>query len=773
MRRTVRASRIAHRDLKPANVLVTRSGLKVLDFGLAKLVAGPTVGSGAASGDAPTALSIEGAISGTLYYMAPEQLQGKDVDTRADIFAFGCVLYEMLTGKRAFDGPDAASVIAGVMQRPAPSLDGVGTPALDRILQRCMEKDADERWQNVRDLKWELNRALQQDAPVKEEARASHAWPWIAATAACGLALTAISLLHFREKKPALPEIMRFQIHLPANTRFESGGALTLSPDGRHIAFPAISAEGTHIYVQDFDGGLARPLTNTAISGATPPFGWSPDSAYISYSAFNPKVSKVELATGTVEDICDKPGPAIGGAWNRAGILIFGGTTTGLWRVSASGGIAERLTQLDPARRELNHQLPIFLPDGKHYLYLANAMERSQSGIFVRSLDDAPGQPSKLVVRTEFSGAFVSGTDANHSWLLYLHGTSLLAQEFDIQKLSLMGDPVTLPARVGTAYETALFAASRSLLVYRTAGATHQVQLTWVDGKTGKELKRVGEPGALFMPALSPDQKRVAYVKEDENGRRDIWVLDLERGGNLRLTFGGGLNDRPVWSPDSTEIAFTRLVDNASWQIYRRRADGVGSEQLLLRIPGESVHPTDWSRNGFLLFDRSKSSAFSKEMIGMLPLKGGSPVMFSTNSDLNENQARFSADGHYVAYNSSETGRNEIYVRTFPLDSGGQPEGKWLISTSSGRVAEWSRDGKRLTWVYNGAIWAANVDTSHGFHTGAPELLYPVGEAVDAAVRLTEKGQSLLLKPVGERQDDPINVVVNWMSVLNKGTATR
>jgi serine/threonine protein kinase len=763
---------IAHRDLKPANILVTKSGIKVLDFGLAKLVTGPQTHSGTTSADAPTALSIEGTISGTLYYMAPEQLQGKDVDTRADIFAFGCVLYEMLTGKRAFDGPDAASVIAGVMQRPAPSVEGDVPSALSRILQRCLEKDADDRWQNVRDLKWELSRALDQpDAPVKEKVRS---WPWIAATAICGVALAAISAFHFREKSPAPPDLMRFQIRLPPNVRLELGGTVSLSPDGRHIAFPAGSNEGYRIYVQDLDGNPARPLINTAVSNASPPFGWSPDSAYISYSNFGPKVSKVEIATGSVEDICDKPGPAIGGAWNRAGTLIFGSTTTGLWRVAASGGTAERLTQLDAARREISHQLPIFLPDGKHYLYLANSSERSQSGILVRSLDDAPGRSSKLLVRTEFGGAFVQGTEAKKGWLLYLHGTSLLAQELDIEKLSLIGDPVTLPAKVGTAYQTALFSVSPSLLVYRAAGANHQVQLTWVDAKTGKEVKRVGEPGMTSLPALSPDQKRVAYVKDDENGRRDIWVLDLERGGSIRLTFGGGTSDRPVWSPDGTEIAFARSVNNATWQIYKRRADGVGSERLLLQIPGESVHPTDWSRSGFMLFDRSKSPSFSKEMIGMLSLKdGGAPVMFSTNPDLNENLARFSPDGHYIAYHSTETGTGEIYVRTFPLDPGGQPEGKWLISTSSGRIPEWSRDGKKLTWFYNAAIWSADVDISHGFHAGTPVPLYSTGDSVDDAVRLTEKGQSLLLKPVVEGIDDPINVVVNWTSILNKAGARR
>ncbi len=542
----------------------------------------------------------------------------------------------------------------------------------------CLEKDSSKRLRDIADARPWLGSGI---LPAQETGvvAAQPVQPrktgpgrqrgWQLATAAALLAAAGIGAIHFREKPAPPPDVMRFQIRLPEGAKFEPGGTLTLAPDGRHIAFPGITPEGFRIFIQDLDGGAARALTNPRISSATPPFSWSPDSAYIAYSAAGTTVSKVEVASGVVETICVKPGPAIGGAWGRDGTLIFGSTTTGLWRVASSGGTAVPLTRLDTARRETSHEQPFFLPDGKHYLFLAVSSEGAKSGIFARSLDDAPEKPSRLVLSTGFGARFVPSPDPKSGWLLYLRGGALIAQPFDPEMLSLRGNPATLPAKVGTAYQTALFSASAGVLVYRSGGANQRVQLTWVDGKTGKDLGTAGEAGAISEPRLSPDEKRVAYLKEDENLRKDIWILDLERGSSARLTFGG-MHDLPVWSPDNSEIAYaSRESDksNTLWQIFRRKADGSGPEELVLKLPGESVFPTDWSQDGrFLMLIRSGLASGNRETLAALPLgKGAMPIPLSRTTAFTETLGQLSPDGHYLAYYSNENRQNRSLRSNF------------------------------------------------------------------------------------------------------------
>ena len=584
----------------------------------------------------------------------------------------------------------------------------------------------------------------------------------------CAVFAVVLAFVHFHEKPLPPPDLMRFQIRLPEGVKFETSGTLTFAPDGRHVAFPAITSEGYRIFVQDLNGGASRELTNTRISNASPPLGWSPDSAYIAYSAAGTTVSKVQVASGVVTDVCVKPGPAIGGAWNRDGTLIFGSTNAGLWRVPAAGGTATRLTRLNPSRRETAHALPMFLPDGKHYLFFSMSAEREKSGIFARSLDDAIEKPSNFVVATEFGARFVAGPDPKSGWLLYLRDGALLAQPFDAVKLSLTGSPSPLPAKVGTAFQTALFSASPSALVYRDGEANQRVQLTWVDGKTGKNLGTAGEPGIITSPRLSPDERRVAYLKDGESLQRDVWVLDLERGSSTRLTFGG-TQDEPVWSPDSSEVAYSRRLNDGTYQIFKTKADGSGPEEPVLKLPREQLFPADWSRDGRFLIFKSVGTGPARVSLSALPLgKNAAPIRLSGTGDFSEGQARLSPDGHYLAYYSNETGRFEIYVRTFAPDPGPQPAGKWAISNNGGMSPEWSADGKKLVWNFGQVVYAASIDTARGFHAGVPERLYSYTGSRGHAATLTSKGQGLLLKPVDAQADEPMNVLVNWTSAIKR-----
>ena len=458
----------------------------------------------------------------------------------------------------------------------------------------------------------------------------------------------------------------------------------------------------------------------------------------------------------------------MGGSWNRQGVIIFGSNTTGLWRVSANGGKAVPLTHLDPARQEREHELPSFLPDGRHYLYLAISTDPAKSAIYAASLDDPPGKPPVRILSTENGVRFVPGAGNGPGWLLFMRDGSLMAQFFDPLKLALIGNPRPIPARVGIAYQTPLFAATPDLLAYRSGGSRN-AQLTWVDGKTGKPVGTAGEPGMISSARLSPDETRVVYAKENEDNHTDLWILDLARGGNTRLTFGGADSDYPVWSPDGSEVVFARFSAGA-WEILRKRADGSSAETLVLR-ESQSLRPQNWSKDGrFLLFTRSNSAGSSVESIAVLPMdKGSQPFPFSANhKTATETGAQFSPDGRFVAYVSDETGRTEVYVRPFSPSPGAQPEGKWMVSTQGARLAEWSPDGARLLWVSLNPVnvMSAAVNTAHGFQAGVPELLYPAERAVGGCRLLTRRGQGLQLVATGQQGDEPISLVMNWASLL-------
>jgi Tol biopolymer transport system component len=754
---------IIHRDLKPANILVTPDGvIKVLDFGLARPAASQADNAATTTG--------AGIILGTAGYMAPEQARGKVLDKRADIWAFGVLLYEMSTGKRLFAGETAADTLATVVTKD-PDLSAVPV-RLRRLVRSCLQKDPKNRLRDIGDWSAHLDDASFPAAGAGPRKRSALLWAIAAGVLAAG-----VVAVGFRGK-PVPAASYAVKLHLANNFSVEPSGDVVLSPDGRHAVFPGFGPDGYTLFIQDFDGSEARPVPGAKLNQSSPPSFWSPDSRYAVFSARGTTIQKIDVTSGLITDICEKPGPMVGGSWNPDGVIIFGSTTTGLWRAPAGPGNAIPLTRLDKTRREIAHQLPMFLPDGKHFIYLTVSADSAQSGIYAASLDDGPNTPPRQIVSAQFNARFVPGENARHSWLLYLRDGDLVAQAFDANGLALTGRPQPLPLHVGMAYNTALFSAAPDVLASRSDTGNAGRQFTWVDLKTGQPAGTVGavEPIGHYA-SLSPDETRVAWTKETADFHHDIRVLDVSRGTSILLTSGD--SDDPVWSPDGRQIAFARNVDGV-WQIQRKPADGSGTEQLLLREP-ESIRPLSWSRDGkFLLYEVSAHGTFERSEIGVLPLDGvlpsdgnkraTRPFRFSVTPGVTRGltDAAFSPDGRYIAYQSDETGTQEVYVRSFSpgADAGNAP--KWLISNAGGHAPAWSPDGRKLYWRSLSAthlLMEADVETAHGFHASAPMKLLDWGPAQGEYV-IISRGRALLAFPLDPLAGQTIDVLFNWRSLL-------
>src|ERR1700680_2244857 len=519
---------ITHRDLKPANILVTKAGIKLLDFGLAKLGTSG-IGQAPKPDDATLTMALTGKneIVGTLYYMSPEQLQaqatGQEIDARSDIFSFGLVLYEMLTGKRAFEGSSPASVIAAIMERPAPSIADTAPAALDRVLKRCLEKDPDNRWQTARDLKAELEWiASAPDAETTTPAKSRLSpLPWVVASLFL-LATVGLSYVHFRETSPAAL-LARLQIPVPESLPFHPATAAALSPDGRWVAFAAVGpSKVNRVWIRALDSLEVRELPGTEVGTySTPPF-WSFDSRFIAFGA-DGKLKKIDISGGPPQTIGDAPGPTVtGGAWNKDGVIIAASYSGALSRASASGGPSVPMTVLAPGATA--HRLPQFLPYGRHFLYHRASGTPEKTGIFVGSIDLKPEQQSlKPLMITDREGAYVPSEAGGTGWLLFVREGTLVAQAFDPAKLELGGDPVPMAGAVGSfpAANFAMFSVSATgVLVYR-GGESGQQQLTWV-ALQGRSMGALGETGQYPSLAASPDGKRVAVGQIGSQGEGGI-----------------------------------------------------------------------------------------------------------------------------------------------------------------------------------------------------------------------------------------------------------
>jgi len=766
---------VFHRDLKPGNIMLTKSGAKLLDFGLAKVGVGGR-GSGVGGTTLGADLTKEGTILGTLQYMAPEQLEGKEADARSDIFAFGAVLYEMFAGRKAFQGESHASVIMAIMASQPPPVSTLQpvAPALDHLVEKCLAKDPGERWQTAQDLASELKwiagvsmtasrvAVAPAEAPPPAQRRASPRL-WMAVAAGLLLAtvaLAAVAIVHFRETPPRRQTI-RFEIHPPEKERFQE---MAVSPDGERLAFTTGDSTGTaRLWVRPLDSLAAQPLPGS--EGAYLPF-WSPDSRSIAFFAGG-KLKKIDLLGGPAQTLCDAQAGR-SGAWNREGVILFRPAIGPIYRVSAAGGEARAVTAFDRSRQENTHSWPQFLPDGRHFLYTATGSVPENSAVYVASLDS---KDAKRLINTNLNTAYARDA-SGQGYLLFARGNTLMAQAFDAGRLELAGEPfpaaenMSIGANNAGPFLAAFSVSQNGVLAYARGGGLGMKELTWFD-REGKRLSRVGEPADYSNPAFSPDEKRFAVGRVDPQANaRDIWIFDLARGASSRFTFDRADDFNPTWSPDGARLAFTS-IRKGHRNLYLKSAAGTTAEEPLLESDQEKA-ATDWSRDGRFLFFNSGEPNRTDD-VWAIPLEGDrKPFPVVTGSFL-EQQGQLSPDGRWIAYESTESGRDEIYVQSF--HTGSSPAGgKWQVSTAGGIEPMWRRDGKELFYrAADNKLMAVEVKpVGTAFEAGIPQPLFEM--RVDAATRRSTylpaaNGQRFLVVQLLEQATSaPLTVAVNWLA---------
>ncbi len=779
---------ITHRDLKPGNVMLTKSGagrqgspqVKLLDFGLARTGAG---GAGRAGGMTalPTEAPLTGAgtILGTLQYMAPEQLEGGDADARTDIFAFGVVVYEMVTGKKAFEGKSQASLIAAILERDPPpisTLQPLTPPLLDHLVRRCLAKDPDDRWQTARDLeeqlKWIADARSQAggSTPVVAHRKglssnARVAWS-VAATLLVGcVAALALGGVTYVRRAPADTRSVRFQISLPDTWLLRQGAGggepgaaapLAVSPDGQRIAFAASNAAGASLlWVRPLDALTAQPLTGT--DDASSPF-WSPDGRYLGFFAGG-KLKSIDVSGGPPMTLCDVLSSR-GGTWSPAGVIVFGQTTGVLHKVSASGGVPTAASTL--GQGEVGHWRPSFLPDGRHFLYRGVRATGSAAGpIFLASLDSTE--------RTLLLNADSVNVVYTQNHVLFLRETTLMAQPFDERRLALKGDAFPIAEQIqtqGGPTVLGVFTASENgVLAYQTRRATPGSQLVWFD-RSGKQIGVLGDKATYDYVQLSPDGGRAAVsLTAPGQNNPDIWLYDVARGLRTRFTFDPAIESDPIWSPDGSRIVFSST--RAGHRDLRQKAStGAGTEE---QLPADSLNrtPTSWSPDGRFILYTVDAGATSNDL-WVLPLSGNRKPFPFLQTPFGESSGQFSPDGRWVAYQSNESGLTEVYVAPFP-----EVRGKWMISTAGGSRPRWSRDGKEIFYLdRDRKLVAAAVVTSGkaGFEVGAVKPLFETRRTgAGYPYDVLANGQRFLVN-TGEEQAGaaPITVVVNWAAGVRK-----
>jgi serine/threonine protein kinase len=763
---------ITHRDLKPGNIMLTKSGTKLLDFGLAKLTqeAAPAI----PDSQLPTmksAITGEGTILGTLQYMAREQVEAKEVDARTDIFAFGAVVYEMATGRKAFEGKTSASVMAKILEAEPPSmasLQPMTPPALDRVVKKCLAKEPEKRWQAASDvcdeLKWIAEGGSQPGsaAPVGVQRKGRERLAW-SVTVGVLLAALALSAFAYLQRAPQGVQTTRFFVSPPETRTLAQTGTVTtgstaplsVSPDGRRITFVAGSLDGKYLlWVRSLDALTAQALAGT--EGASSPF-WSPDSTALGFFAGG-KLKKIDISGGPPITLSDAP-DSRGGTWSRDGVIVFNpGNRTALQKVSASGGAPTAATVL--AQGEVGHYRPSFLPDGKHFLYRGSTGSEMSGPIYLGSLDSPE---RKLLLTADASNVFYS-----QGHLLFLRETTLMAQPFDLRRLALTASAFPIAENIqtqGNFPPSGVFSASENgVLVYQGGGATANFQLVWFD-RTGKQIGVLGEPAAYNSLELSPDGRQASVSIPDESGKgRDIWLYDVARGLRTRFTFDRANALASIWSPDGSRVVFNS-GRNGHLDMYQKASSGAGVEEVLVEGSLDK-YPTSWSPDGrFILYDSIGGSTSLNLFV--LPLFGDRKPFPFLQTQFNEVSGRFSPDDRWVVYSSNESGRYEVYVAPFP-----GPGGKWQISTAGGDWPRWRSDGNEIFYLAPGrGLMAAAVNgKGSSFEVGAVKPLFQTrATGLEDRYAVSSDGQRFLINTAPEQAASaPITVVLNWAAELKK-----
>ncbi len=757
------AKGIIHRDLKPDNLFITNDGrVKILDFGLAKLTA--AADGSTSQTEVPTRRvdTDPGVVMGTIGYMSPEQLRGRPADHRSDIFSFGAILYEMLSGKRAFRGESTADTMSAILREDPPDLSGTNksiAPALERVVNHCLEKNPEERFHSANDLGFAIEAlsgsqgmsgstaTVLATLPAHRRSR-RELFAWLSA-GICLLGAVVLAALYFR--RPATDErLVRFVVAMPekATDIF----APVVSPDGRSLAFIATFEGKRFIYTRPLDSLTAQRLAGT--EDAVFPF-WSPESRYLGFFSNN-KLKKVEVTGGLPQTLCDVKGPG-GGTWNRDGVILFGMDSGPLQRVSAAGGPPTPVFTLDESRKETSQYWPSFLPDGRHFLYQSWNGRSEDSAICGASLD---GTKRKLLLKNDSNTAY-----APPGYLLFARETVVMAQSFDATSLQLSGEPFPVAEQVTYSgqYSYSNFSVSPNGVMVFWGGIVTTQQLRWFD-RAGKQLGVVGPPGDYNDIVLSPDEKRAA-VQRLEGGNSDIWLIDLARGLPSRFTFDTAAEDDPVWSSDGTQVIFSSEREGP-FNIYRKVSSGANHEELLFKSDG-GKQTTDWSPDGrFVLFDHYTTIGGTD--IWVLPLFGDGKPYPLLHADFQEGQAHFSPDGRWFAYTSNESGRPEVYIQSFP-QSGGQ----WQISTGGGAQPHWRKDGKELFYITTDRrMMAVDLKLGSTLEAGTPKALFQTQVVrFEAPNRYAVSGDGqrfLINSPVEEVSQTPITVILNWTAGLKR-----
>jgi serine/threonine protein kinase len=728
-----------HRDLKPANILVTKTGIKLLDFGLAKQA------TGLGPDDVTrAAITMQGQISGTLQYMAPEQLQGKEADARSDIFAFGCVLYEMLSGAKAFSGSTGASVIAAILEREPEPLKT--TPPLDRVIRKCLAKDPDERFQNARDLKYNLGLAMESTAPSQSRFGMGG---WVAA-GMFGLIAVGALLYAFRAPNTTAPETRLDIVTPPTN----SPNSFALSPDGRKIAYVANSDGASRLWVRPLDSISAQPLPGT--ENARSPF-WSPDSRSVGFFA-DLKLKRIDLGGGQPQVLTEVTSVTAQGAWSADGAILFNpGPNSAMLRIPAAGGQTTTATKL--GKGQIGHRSPRFLPGGRQFLFASQGAAADE--LWQGSLDGT--EPRRITAMALARGTDSAGEYLTPGWLVRVRQSVLSAQRFDAANGQLSGDQITLAQAVGIDSNSLAgafsVAASGSgspsgTIAWRSGGAARR-QLIWFN-RAGQNVGTFGAPddAVLSFPELSPDGNRAAITRGPFRSR-DIWMQEGTRSS--RFTFDPADDAITIWSTDGARVVF-RSNRKGLYDLYSKPANGSGNEEVLLQS-AESKLPNAWSPDGrFILYYSDQNNGD----LMILPLTGDRKPFPFLSTPFSEQQGIFSPDGKWVAYQSNESGRFEIYVRPFP-----GPGGQWQVSTGGGTSPRWRADGKELYYIAPDDKLMAAAVTAQGatFVPGTPAALFqthiaqrPNRPQYDVA----RDGRFLIDTELDDASTEPIHLLLNW-----------
>jgi eukaryotic-like serine/threonine-protein kinase len=689
-----------------------------------------------------------GMILGTAGYMAPEQAAGQSVDRRADIWAFGVVLYEMLTGQRLFKGEDVGHTLAAVIMQE-PDLSAAPAQVLP-LLKRCLEKDPKKRLRDIGDLDLLLEKGSASrlgsecDRPGS---RSQLAWSIVGLL---GLAAIALGFLRFSEGKEE-PHVTRTSVLPPERATFDNGSLPAVSPDGRRLAFVATLDDKDLLWVRDLDSPAARPLPGT--DGAYEPF-WSPDGRFIAFFA-DGKLKKIDVAGGPVLNLCDAP-VGRGGSWSKNEIIVFAPNDKGgLSRVAAAGGPVTSVTELDQALSETSHRLPWFLPDGRHFLYTSWSTPE-KTAIYVAALDSKTRRP--------IVAAISNAVYTPPGYLLFLSERTLMAQPFDAGKAEIIGDPVPIAEKIDHSSLVGAqgqFSSSQNGVLTYASGTEANRQMTWFS-RSGKVIGTIGPPGTLRRPTISPDGKTVVVDRADlQTGFFGLWAHDLTRGTASRFTFNSKANDQnPIWSPDGSHIAFSSSRDGG-WNLYQKAIGGAVQDEPLDKAE-HTKHPLDWSRDGRYIIESVVDPKTSYD-IWVLPLFGDRKPFPYLTTEFDEGSAKLSPNGQWLAYTSDETKRIEVYVQTFP-----SPHGKLQISTNGGDLPVWSRDGKELYFIAGRKIMAVDVKSGSKFEASLPKPLFETRSGDEWWFDVSSDGRFLIPSPVERSAAPSMTVVINWQAAVKK-----